>query len=82
MRKEEKEKITKAQIQIAKEKRKKRVGSTLYESFLHDKSKHCRNEKKYLSFNQSAIILRLRSEHIELNKYNNIIYAKGARTNK
>ena len=29
MRKEEKEKITKAQIQIAKEKRKKRVGSTV-----------------------------------------------------
>ena len=80
MRKEEKERIRKAKIQIAKEKKKKRIGSTLYESFLDDKSKHCRNEKKYLSFNQSAIMLRLRSEHIELNKYNNVIYAKGEQT--
>ena len=64
----------------ARDKGKKRIGSCLYESHLVYGSKHVFNEKKYLSFNQAAIIARLRSEHIELNYYTSIIHRKGEKT--
>ena len=83
MRKEEREIERKEKENEARRNNKKRVGSTLYGPILDNEkngSKHVLNEKKYLSFCQTAIIARLRSEHIELNKYNNIIYRRGEQT--
>lgn len=80
MVKKEAEAERKAKEETARLKGKKRIGSTLYDPILTTNPKHVLREKKYLSYCESAIIARLRSEHIELNKYCSIIYATGEQT--
>ena len=50
------------------------VNSNLYQEVLNNGSKCVVKEKEFLSYYESAIISMLRSEHIELNLYNNVIF--------
>ena len=50
------------------------VNSNLYQGVLRRGSKYVVKEKYFLTFYETAIISRLRSEHIELNLYNSVIF--------
>ena len=53
------------------------VNSNLYQGVLKNGSKCVVKEKEYLTYHESAIITMLRSEHIELNLYNCVIFGDG-----
>ena len=53
------------------------VNSNLYQGVLKNGSKCVVKEKEYLTYYESAIITMLRSEHIELNLYNCVIFGNG-----
>ena len=56
----------------------KRVGSTNMKK--ERKTKHFLKEFEYISINESSVTTQLRTEHIPLNSYTNVIYEKNCQT--
>ena len=56
-----------------------RVNSNLYTNILESGSKYVKQEKALVLQSETGIITRLRSKHIRLNLYNNVIYGDGDR---
>ena len=75
---EERERKRKSKIKKMEEKGRKRIQSKLMSKL--NKSKHFINEMPFLSRSETGVITRLRTEHIDLNVYNNVIFAKGTQT--
>ena len=75
---EKRERLEELKRNARERKGKQSINSSLYDGIR--RTKYLKREKAYMSFNETAIIVRLRTEHIELNKYNNIIYAYGKQT--
>ena len=75
---EERERKIKRKIKKMQEKGRNRIKSKLMSDL--DKTKHFISEMPFLSRSETGVITRLRTEHIDLNVYNNVIYAKGTQT--
>ena len=75
---EERDRNRKNRIKVREEKGKNGVKSKLMSKL--KKTKHLINEMSFLSRSETGVITRLRTEHIDLNVYNSVIYAKGTKT--